>query len=223
VIVKKQHHNRRGALALVGGALAGLVLPGDPVFAAAPTPSFFNSHEKPSKNMKPFKKWLTALKRYSKERANAKAGGCEAQEMNTCNYKHWMSFLKKVKGLSKLDQLHAVNKRMNGAKYVVDQANWGEKDYWASPGEFMQRFGDCEDYAIVKYLSLRLLGWKDADLRVVAVKDLNLKVGHAVLVAFIDGKTYLLDNQIKKVVETTSVRHYKPVFSINTTYWWRHS
>ena len=57
---------------------------------------------------------------------------------------------------------------------------------------------------------------------VVAVKDLNLKVGHAVLVVFLDGKVYLLDNQIKQVVETNTVRHYEPVFSLGTKAWWRH-
>jgi len=53
-------------------------------------------------------------------------------------------------------------------------------------------------------------------------KDLNLKIGHAVLVVFEGGKTYLLDNQIKSVVETKTVRHYKPVYSINDKAWWRH-
>lgn len=61
-----------------------------------------------------------------------------------------------------------------------------------------------------------------------AVKDLNLKVGHAVMVVFWkdpkSGKkrTLLLDNQIKKVVDARKVRHYKPVFSINSKFWWRH-
>ncbi len=62
----------------------------------------------------------------------------------------------------------------------------------------------------------------------VAVKDLNLKVGHAVLIVKLKDpktkkrKTYLLDNQIKKVVEAKTVRHYEPVFSINKNFWWRH-
>jgi len=111
---------------------------------------------------------------------------------------------------------------------VTDSSNWGRKDYWATPGEFLTRFGDCEDYAIVKYLSLRALGIPDKNLRVVAVKDLNLKTGHAVLmVIFKDKKTkknrYLvLDNQIKQVVDSRKIRHYQPVFSINRTSWWRH-
>jgi len=73
---------------------------------------------------------------------------------------------------------------MNKAKYITDKNNWGRKDYWATPAEFMKNFGDCEDYAIIKYLSLRQLGFKESELRVVAVKDLNLKVGHAVLIVF---------------------------------------
>ena len=66
------------------------------------------------------------------------------------------------------------------------------------------------------------------NLRVVAVKDLNLKIGHAVLIVFwADPKTgkkrsLLLDNQIKKVVDSRTIRHYQPVFSINKNYWWRH-
>ena len=95
--------------------------------------------------------------------------------------------------------------------------------------EFMSRFGDCEDYAILKYLSLRRLGWKEKQLRVVAVKDLNLKVGHAVLVVlFTHPKTgqilpLLLDNQIKKIVAANKVRHYQPVFSLNKFFWWKHT
>ena len=56
----------------------------------------------------------------------------------------------------------------------------------------------------------------------VAVKDMNLKVGHAILAVFVDGKVYILDNQIKIVVEAKKIRHYRPVFSINETNWWRH-
>jgi len=56
----------------------------------------------------------------------------------------------------------------------------------------------------------------------VAVKDLNLKVAHASLVVIVDGKIYILDNQIRQVVEAKSIKHCQPVFSINTEFWWRH-
>ena len=127
-----------------------------------------------------------------------------------------------LRGKPKDVQIEEVNNFANQRTYITDPRNWGEDDYWATPGEFIAKFGDCEDYAIIKYLSLRNLGFTDDELRLVAVKDLNLKVGHAVLVVFFKGKVLLLDNQIKKVVDTSIVHHYEPVFSINQTYWWRH-
>lgn len=191
-------------------------------------PSFFQSVETRSKNLTPFKKWNSALARYSEEfRGNQKLK-CNSDRLNICDYGDWKTFLISIKKYDKFTQLRAVNARMNKAQYISDKSNWGQKDYWATPGEFMARFGDCEDYAIVKYLSLRLLGFKENELRVVAVKDLNLKVGHAVLVAILkdkdskEEKVYVLDNQIKQVVEAKTIRHYEPVFSINNSSWWRH-
>lgn len=216
---------------LPAGALALAVL----MFASAPAtaakrthPSFFNSVEVRSSNLKPFKKWRAALKRYAREKNSKKNLSCASKRLDICGYGEWQKFLDGLKGKSKLSQIRAVNYRMNKAKYITDSSNWGRKDYWATPAEFMANFGDCEDYAIIKYLSLKRLGFTEEELRVVAVKDLNLKIGHAVLVVFWkDPKTgkkrsLLLDNQIKKVVDSRAVRHYQPVFSINKDFWWRH-
>ncbi len=185
-------------------------------------PSFFNSKEVKSDNLKPFKKWNAALARYSKESADKLTGDCKATKLNKCHYAVWMKFLKGIRGKDRLTQVKKVNRFMNRAKYITDQNNWGKKDYWSTPGEFMARFGDCEDYAIAKFLSLKLLGFKSSQIRVVAVKDLNLKIGHAIMVVLLDGKVLVLDNQIKQVIEAKKVRHYQPVFSINSKSWWRH-
>lgn len=185
-------------------------------------PSFFDTSEEMSTQMDPFKKWNEAVARYSKEEAMAKAGKCDAPEMNKCNFEKWMAFLDGLKGKDEVTQIREINDYMNRAPYVTDPVNWGEKDFWATPGEFMAKFGDCEDYAIAKFMSLKHLGYSDDVLRVVAVKDLNLKIGHAVLVVFFKGKPYVLDNQIKQVVPTEKIKHYLPVFSINTKAWWKH-
>ncbi|MBL6933089.1 MAG: transglutaminase-like cysteine peptidase [Rhodospirillales bacterium] len=186
------------------------------------TASFFNSKETASTNLKPFKKWNEALDRFSKEKAENGKGDCKSTTLNKCHYDNWMKYLTKQKGKDKMTLINEINSRMNQAKYISDNNNWGQNDFWATPGEFMAKFGDCEDYAIIKYMSLRLLGFKEDEVRVVAVKDLNLKVGHAILVAFVDGKTFVLDNQIKQVVEAKTIRHYQPVFSISNKTWWRH-
>lgn len=204
--------------------LAAFAFAGDAFATADAKASFFNSKETRSTNLKPFKKWNQALARYSREKAAQKAGSCKETKINKCNYDRWMKYLAKLraKKLSQGKLIQAVNTRMNKAKYILDQNNWGVKDYWESPGEFMAKFGDCEDFAIIKYLSLKMLGFKEDQLRVVAVKDLNLKIGHAVLIVFIKGVAYMLDNQVKQVVKASSIRHYQPVFSINAKAWWRH-
>ncbi len=210
--------------------LIGTLVPG--VLRAAggqPQPSFFHSVEVRSSNLAPFKKWNTALARYSKESSVTTQVHCTSRALDICSYDDWLKFLATLKDAPPLVQLNEVNKRINQASYITDSTNWGQKDYWATPAEFMARFGDCEDYAILKYLSLLHLGWREDDLRVVAVKDLNLKVGHAVLVAFFKHpKTgqilpLLLDNQIPKIVVADKVRHYQPVFSLNKNFWWRHT
>ena len=160
--------------------------------------------------------------RYTKEKSKLGKGSCDDKKFNKCHYDEWTKFLDSLKGKDKLAQLKAVNKQMNKAKYIIDKTNWGKKDYWATPGEFMARFGDCEDYAIAKFMSLKRLGFDAKTLRVVAVKDMNLKVGHAILVVFLKDKPYVLDNQVKIVVEARKIRHYRPVFSINEKAWWRH-
>ncbi len=71
-------------------------------------------------------------------------------------------------------------------------------------------------------MALKHLGFKEKDMRVVVVQDLNLRVGHAILVVYLDGKPYLLDNQIKQVIGANRVRHYRPIYSINEKNWWLH-
>lgn len=194
--------------------------------AAAPQaePSFFDTVEVRSDNMKPFTKWTAAIERYAqeKEKAAQTEGSCKSKTFNKCHYTQWMKMLAGLMGKTKIEQVDAINTFMNRAKYVTDDVNWGESDFWETPGEFITRFGDCEDYAIAKFMSLRILGFTDDEMRIVAVKDLNLKVGHAILIVFVDGKTVVLDNQIKQLIEAERVRHYLPVFSINTAFWWRH-
>jgi predicted transglutaminase-like cysteine proteinase len=107
-------------------------------------------------------------------------------------------------------------------RYILDIKNWGEEDYWATPYQFLKKHGDCEDYAISKYFTLKALGVPIEDMRVVALQDQNLNLGHAVLVVYVGDQPMLLDNQIASVVPANSIKHYNPVFSINESGWWLH-
>ena len=130
--------------------------------------------------------------------------------------------LGEVAGETRQRQLNLVNRYMNTHRYIVDPINWGVTEYWAIPNEFLKKFGDCEDYAIAKYLSLLALGWSAEDMRIVVLQDMNLRVMHAVLIVSFQGRNMLLDNQITRVIDANKVHHYKPIYSLNENGWWRH-
>jgi predicted transglutaminase-like cysteine proteinase len=125
-----------------------------------------------------------------------------------------------LRGLSRVEQLRAVNARLNGVRYVTDPANWGLEDYWSTLRQFLRRDGDCEDYAIAKYMLLKQIGVPVADMRIAIVMDQNLQVAHAILAVKAGSSTYILDNQIPDIVQDTAIRHYKPYYSINEQAWW---
>ena len=54
------------------------------------------------------------------------------------------------------------------------------------------------------------------------VQDTVKNIPHAVLVAYTDEGAYILDNQIKSLVDAERKGRYKPIFSINRQAWWLH-
>ena len=176
--------------------------------------SLFGTKEFQSDNFKPFKKWRGAMKRMASEQSDLDAF--------KNRFKKWVAFLDSIKDKPKIKQIKWVNSFMNKSRYIQDNKNWGKKDYWAAPGEFFTKFGDCEDYSIAKYMGLKYLGFDTKRLRIVAVKDMNLKVGHAILAVYHDNRIIILDNQIRVMVDSRQISHYNPVYSINEYAWWRH-
>lgn len=193
-----------------------------PAAAAGARRSFFHSIELPSGEITAFRKWNATLTRYAEEQTRSQGRDCANDDSAACAYGKLDAFLDTLRGKSHREQLVAVNAHMNARPYTSDAKNWGERDYWETPAEFMARSGDCEDFAIAKFFALRRLGWSADALRLAAVKDMKRGLGHAVLVAFDGAKSWMLDNQIKEVVETRTVRHYEAVYSINEHAWWRH-
>lgn len=175
-------------------------------------------------NLTPFRKWQSVLERYAAEERDAAVTGCHDSRSNStpCLYARWRQFLDPLRSKDRQEQLRAVNEEMNQHRYVTDLDNWHREDYWSTPGEFFAHSGDCEDFAIVKYLSLRQLGWTGESLRLAAVFDTRLNIGHAIVVVENEGRTWVLDNQIPDVVEVASVAHYRPVYSLTETTWRLH-
>jgi len=113
-------------------------------------------------------------------------------------------------------RLAEINRAINLAiRPMEDLAQWGKVDVWSSPlVTFNTGAGDCEDYAIAKYVALQMAGISAEDLRIVVVLDLNGD-GHAVASVRLDGHWLILDNQETAMVEDVNARSYRPRFVID--------
>lgn len=115
-------------------------------------------------------------------------------------------------------QLKEINRFYNQFQYREDIDQWGQKDYWATPEEFLGiQKGDCEDFVVSKYFALRKLGVPDNRLFLTYVKHLKLNVAHMVLSYFETptSNPLILDNYNPAIVEGSKRRDLLPVYSFN--------
>jgi len=138
------------------------------------------------------------------------------------NLEKWQDFVKSQRGLDIKTQLENLNRYANRFPYVTDQRRWGKSDYWATPLEFLQRSGDCEDYVILKYTTLRQLGVPAENLRLVVVKDTVRNLAHAVLAVYDGPNIYILDSLFDAVLSHEQVLQYIPYYSVNENSRWAH-
>ena len=110
-----------------------------------------------------------------------------------------------------------INRAINLAIHPMsDLAQYGQADVWSSPlVTFAHGAGDCEDYAIAKFVALDLAGISPDDLRIVVVHDTVNGEGHAVAAARLDGHWLTLDNRRMAMVEDAAARNYRPLFVID--------
>ncbi len=223
-------------------AAMGLLTPS----AYAQSSGLFGSREIHSTNMKSFNKWSGVWRRQNLQRADAATDTatpantntnandrCRGRERLKCSREAWDKFIddQRIKGPASADAadtvltvelLSAVNLYFNRSTYIVDPVNWGVPDYWSTPDEFFMKDGDCEDYAISKFITLKRMGIDTAKMRLVVLQDENLRAAHAVLAVELDGTFHILDNQVDTVLTHDKILHYRPVYSINESNWWLH-
>jgi len=130
----------------------------------------------------------------------------------------WQELVINEENNSEKDKLHTVNRFFNRIRFVDDMRVWKQKDYWATPVEFLGRnAGDCEDFTIAKYFTLRALGIPAEKLRLMYVRALRLKQSHMVLAYFEtpDAMPLVLDNINKKILPANYRRDLQPIYSFN--------
>lgn len=82
-----------------------------------------------------------------------------------------------------LESLETVNQFFNTRiRYASDIQVWGIKEFWATPFEFMCKgAGDCEDYAIAKFFTLKEVGVPERNLNIMYGKRIHFGTAHMVL------------------------------------------
>ena len=131
----------------------------------------------------------------------------------------WQELLSTQRQIGELEQLKVVNLFFNRQmKYAEDIDLWHDVDYWATPIQsLLKGAGDCEDYAIAKYFSLRHLGIPADKLRITYVKALRQNRAHMVLTYYAspEAMPLVLDSLMDPILPASQRTDLLPVYAFN--------
>ncbi len=133
----------------------------------------------------------------------------------------WQELIQRYKSVPEKDKLERVNHYFNQMRFTSDMQVWGVDDYWATPVEFLiAGAGDCEDFSMAKYFTLKAMGVPVERMRLTYVKatqpGLTVRA-HMVLSYFPDpeAEPWVLDNLIDEIKPSSQRQDLLPVYSFN--------
>lgn len=129
------------------------------------------------------------------------------------------------RALPEADKLRVVNDFVQETPFFCDPVMWCAEDFWAKPAElFANDGGDCEDFSIAKFFTLKALGIDEAKLRIVyAVYQRPGFTGAHMVLAYYptpDAEPLILDNLNQTVLPASRRADLIPVFSFNSQGLW---
>lgn len=121
----------------------------------------------------------------------------------------WAVPVGKLKFNNEAKEIEAVNHYWN---HII---SYKQTNAWQTPEETFERgYGDCKDYAIAKYYSLRRLGVPASALKFTVVVWHDK--WHAVLIA--DG--LMMDSMVDEIRAVDAVDYYEAAYSVNEEKLW---
>lgn len=145
-------------------------------------------------------------------------------------FREWQQLVSVGKDYGTADQLRFANDFFNRRIYFMDDMTvWGQSDYWATPLETIgMGRGDCDDFAIAKYFSLKVMGIPVSKLRLVYVKARQMGPMGPVLQAHMVVAYYpnpgaeplILDNLNPQVMPASQRPDLTPIYSFNSQGIW---
>lgn len=142
----------------------------------------------------------------------------------------WRDLLTRSAAQPEAAKLRLVNEFFNRKiRFEDDSKVWGVADYWATPLEVMGRGeGDCEDFAIAKYMTLKLMGVPSAKMQLTYVRariggpQSTIVQAHMVLSYYQapEDEPLVLDNLISDIRPASRRPDLTTVFGFNAEGLW---
>lgn len=136
----------------------------------------------------------------------------------------WEELIKNNRNAAEIEKLTLTNRFFNEQiRFVNDIDLYNQKDYWATPIEFICRqAGDCEDFAIAKYFTLKAMGVSEKKLNIAYVKALQYNIHHMVLTYYSapGAEPLVLDNLVDGIKPASKRKDLLPIFSFNGAGLW---
>lgn len=147
------------------------------------------------------------------KKVEAKYGAQAKQRVEALN-----ALMLSLQSSQESEKLEKVNAFFNQIRFASDEEVWHQKDYWATRMEFIGKgAGDCEDFVIAKYFTLKQLGIPTEKLFFTYVKAVKFQQAHMVLTYFETPTSVplVLDNINFKILPATQRGDLIPVYSFN--------
>jgi predicted transglutaminase-like cysteine proteinase len=135
----------------------------------------------------------------------------------------WKELITGNRHIDEREKLRLVNDFFNQLAFVNDIDHWGLEDYWATPLQMLaSNGGDCEDFSIAKYFTLREMGIPAERMRLTYVKAVELNQAHMVLTYFASPESdpLVLDNLDTEIRPASDRKDLLPVYSFNGNGLW---
>jgi len=198
---------------VLSDAPAGFIVP-EPALQATSEPFGLFTFRAPEGVL--WRKWRAAKTNISAEMQQVEA--CRSDRSNCSDAaRRFILIVDEARSRSGTAKIETVNRLINTSiRYMSDLAQHAAVDVWSAPlASLSTGRGDCEDYAIAKYVVLREAGVPEQDLRILLVRDRKVREDHAVLTVRNGDKWSVLDNRTLAVATDNELLHFTPLFALD--------
>lgn len=129
-----------------------------------------------------------------------------------------VDMMNQVRDMDEIHKLEKVNAFFNRSAYVSDSKVWGTSDYWATRLEFIAKDrGDCEDFTVAKYFTLKDLEIPASKLFITYAQSLRYHRPHLMLTYYTapGAVPLVLDNCDDTILLSSQRPDLVPIYSIN--------